>query len=186
MIKKIDQLIAGAIFITFLALSVFIFFTENDESPSIIKEGKKLSSNKYFSFFTDIIQKNNEINNFAFVYLGSICLSCPSGWLVYKLDSLQSVTLKTKYIILLPEEFTENDISNLKSNNSLKLDFMNVGAEFQQLINANKNLKNRYPFTGLTIVTNSSDIVVYSRYLNNKGIGLKAKIHNVAKLISQM
>jgi len=171
--KGKSYLVVSIVFIIFLIISMFIFHSNKGESPKFIKEGEPLS-------------KDNEINKFVFIYLGSICISCPSGWLVHKLDSLQSEASDIKYVILLPDEFTKNDITNIKFNNLFKLDFINVSTEFQRLINTKRSLKNRYPFTGLTVVANSYGIVSYSQYLNNKGIGLKAKVHELVKHISKM
>jgi len=183
--QKIKRyLIVCIVFFIFIIISIFTFYGIEDNLPHFIKKGESLSSNEYFSFLTDTMSKYDQIDNFIFIYLGSICMTCPTGWLVYKIDSLQKEVSNVKYVILLPDEFNENDISNIKSNNSFKLEFINVSSEFQQFINKNISDKNRYPFSGLTIVTNRNSIVLHTEYLNNKGIGLKEKLEKLVNNLS--
>ena len=89
-----------------------------------------------------------------------------------------------KYFSFLADSLQKyNDIYNLKYNNSFRLDFINVGSELQQLINNTKSLTNRYPFSGLAIVTNRYGIVSYTKYLNSNGIGLNAELHKLVQHI---
>ena len=66
-----------------------------------------------------------------YVYLDKICGSCIDGILVYKLDSIQSQMKDIKITILLPNEYNQNDLANIKYNHSFKIEFENISTQFQ-------------------------------------------------------
>ena len=111
-----------------------------------------------------------------YIYLGNICGSCLDGVLVFKLDSIQTQMKNGKINILLPNEYSRNDLENIKYNHSFKIDFYNIGLEFQEIIKKTKYEKNRFPFSGFCFVVNREGLVLHSDYLFSKKIPIKKKL----------
>ena len=83
-------------------------------------------------------------------------MTCPSGWITERVNRLQAKMPSVKFYILLPNDFTQNDINNLKFNNSLNIDFLTIGDLFQQYVEDQGRALN-----GLVIVTNSYGAVSF-------------------------
>lgn len=170
--KNISILIM--VVMTLILLSFLIFNNNNSDSLNVpIKTDENIFDNEYFSFLKSKVKNVEGFAKFVYIYLGDICMSCLSGELLLKLNDQQKERNSIKYYILLPTEFTKNDLDNLRNNYSLQLEFLNVGHSFDQLIKSQKSIEKPFPLSGLVVVTDSNGIVSFVDMFSRKDVSVK-------------
>ena len=181
--KYFNYKIINILLFSFLVIfSIYTFYGTRSRNPKFINKGDILVENKYFNSLSNEAL-NPSIKYTIFVYLGKICGSCIDGLLVHKLESIQSQMNDIKIKILLPYDYNQNDLENIKHNHSFNIDFENISKEFQDVIDKAKEKENMYPYSGFSFIVNNNGFVMYSDYLFSRKISLKKKVDDLLKTI---
>lgn len=108
---------------------------------------------RYLSFLKRHVDSSNK-SLFVFVFLDSICSSCQSGRVVDDINTLQEAIAEADFSIILPPEYDENDLANIKNSEKLGIEFIRSSKEITDY--AGKCLRENLVSTvnGLTFVVN--------------------------------
>ena len=80
---------------------------------------------------SDII-KSQKYEYYLLFYFKNICLNCPSGDIILKLNDLHKLYDYLYIVVMLPEEFSENDIKNLEANLEIKYRLVKITKSFSE------------------------------------------------------
>ncbi len=86
-----------------------------------ISPGMNIRDIEWFSQIERIKFRHSDQDHFVLCLLLNVCLSCPSGKLVLRLKELRAGHPEIMPIIILPQNYTQNDRDNLQAN--MELDF---------------------------------------------------------------
>lgn len=87
-----------------------------------INPGENIKDLQGFKHIYEITEKEREYDYFIISMFTNICMGCPSGWIVNELKKLHELFGHSMYfLIILSDDFNENDIDNLKTILKIKL-----------------------------------------------------------------
>lgn len=96
-----------------------------DSLLDVHKESQRLS---YLSSLRGRIESSSK-SLFVLVFLDSICSSCQSGRVVDDIKALQEAFIDADFSIVLPPEYDERDLANIKNNEKLNIDLIRSSRE---------------------------------------------------------
>jgi hypothetical protein len=118
--------------------------------------GENIKENVYLGFLDEIVDPSKKNEKYLVAVLDDLCSSCMSGQILFKLDSLQRQRKNIQTYILLPSKYSANDLSNMKSNYDLKLNFKTISAKLEAFIQSNQKAFSRKGIIGAICLIDSN------------------------------
>jgi hypothetical protein len=113
---------------------------------------------------------NDNTNIYLFAFMQEINFCCYSGRIIQLLNNLTDEIESVNVNVLLPSQFSENDIKNLNNNYSLNINFFRYKALFQQ----EKTLPE------MIVLLSSVGEILYETSINGKN---EQELHEIKKEI---
>jgi len=144
-----------------LLLVIAIIFmlrpNQNDNEVVIpVAVGENIKENAYLDFLGEIVDPSKQNEKHLVAVLDDVCSSCLSGQILFKLDSLQRQRKDIQTHILLPSKYSANDLSNMKSNYDLRLNFKTISAKLEVFIQSNQKALSRKGIIGAICLIDSN------------------------------
>jgi len=143
-----------------LVAIAFIFMmrpNQNDNQVVIpVTIGENIKENANLSFLSEIVDSSKKSVKYLVTVLDNVCSSCLSGEILFRLDRLQRQRKDMQTHILLPSKYSANDLSNIKSNYDLKLNFKPLSAKLEAFIQSNQKALNRKGIIGAICLIDSN------------------------------
>lgn len=90
----------------------------------------------------------------------SVCMNCPSGYLIEKMKDLYKINGKVHFLMILPENFTDNDLDNLRTNLGIGFPIKRMDKKLSEKLNKFKNKERITLFPYIVFITDRTGKVI--------------------------
>lgn len=152
---------------TYLVFSVVLLFplalilmmrADHNENQIVIpiEVGENIKENKYFDFLGEILDPLKKNEKYIVATLDNVCSSCMSGQLLFWLERLQRERKDIQSFIVLPNKYSADDLTNIKNNYNLRMNFKRMPQKLEDFTQSNKKSLSREGIIGSIFIIDSN------------------------------
>lgn len=118
--------------IILILLSIHFFYKYYNAVKLPLKKGENINQSLYFSNLYPVITGEDSCQYFFFVYCNMFTISCSYGRYLYEISAYSKLFKNIKVFILLPTEYSQNDVDVFNINFDFGAKFIRIKKDFNK------------------------------------------------------